>query len=128
MILSWCDTAASVVGRKYGKYTCRFSTGKTLAGTLGAITVGTMIGLIFWSNNSSDSTSFNYNVAIDDSDSSSNNGDINRLLILSLFTGAVGGISELVDIYGLDDNLVMPIFSGSLLWLLLIGFGFGKKI
>ncbi|CAJ0909680.1 19799_t:CDS:2 [Entrophospora sp. SA101] len=127
LILSWCDTAASVVGRKYGKYTYKFSTGKTLAGTLGAIVVGTTIGLIFWNNNSSDLTSFNYNVSINDSDSNSSNGGINRLLTLSLLTGVIGGISELVDVYGLDDNLVIPIFSGSLLWLLLVAFGFGRK-
>ncbi|CAG8709114.1 2895_t:CDS:2, partial [Ambispora leptoticha] len=50
IILSWCDTAASYIGRIWGHHTYKFKNGKSLAGTLGAITFGSLAGLLFWGN------------------------------------------------------------------------------
>ena len=60
--LSWSDTAASTLGRLFSPHTpplpthfplipsLRFSPRKSLAGFLGALLTGTIIGLYFWSN------------------------------------------------------------------------------
>ncbi|OAV97999.1 hypothetical protein PTTG_00204 [Puccinia triticina 1-1 BBBD Race 1] len=54
LILSWVDTAASLIGRRYGTEQRRlpsppFARRKSLAGFLGALTVGTTTAYSFWS-------------------------------------------------------------------------------
>ncbi|CAI2175474.1 17555_t:CDS:2 [Funneliformis geosporum] len=113
LILSWCDTAASFVGRRWGKYTYKFRNGKSLAGTLGAMTVGSIAAFIFWG------------LLKHDHESSSwvEEKSLLSLPILTILTGIIGGTSELIDLWGLDDNLVIPLLSGTILWILLIGLG-----
>ncbi|CAG8601792.1 774_t:CDS:2, partial [Scutellospora calospora] len=117
LILSWCDTAASFIGRKYGHYTYRFSNGKSLAGTLGAITVGSMAALLFWGGGLRFHKIEVENWIPDKS--------ILSLPALCLLTGIISGVSELINLGGLDDNLVIPLASGSLLWVTLVGLGLG---
>ncbi|CAG8576433.1 2096_t:CDS:2 [Dentiscutata erythropus] len=117
LILSWCDTAASFIGRRYGHYTYRFSNGKSLAGTIGAIAVGSMAALLFWGGGLQFHKIEVENWIPDKSALS--------LPALCLITGIVSGISELIDVGGLDDNLVIPLAAGSLLWVILIGLGLG---
>ncbi|CAG8452463.1 13473_t:CDS:2 [Cetraspora pellucida] len=117
LILSWCDTAASFIGRKYGHYTYRFSNGKSLAGTLGAITVGSIAALFFWGGGLQYHKIEVENWIPDKS--------VLSLPALCLVTGIISGVSELIDVGGLDDNLVMPLAAGSLLWIILVGLGLG---
>ncbi len=117
MILSWCDTAASFVGRRWGNYTYRFQNGKSLAGTLGAIIVGSIAALIFWGSGllKHDTESISW---IEEK-------SLLSLPVLAILAGIIGGVSELIDLWGLDDNLVIPLLSGTILWILLRGFGLG---
>ncbi|KAK4569401.1 Diacylglycerol kinase [Recurvomyces mirabilis] len=48
LLLSWCDTAASTIGRAWGRYTPRIRRGKSLAGSLAAFVVGVGCALLFW--------------------------------------------------------------------------------
>ncbi|RHZ83583.1 hypothetical protein Glove_91g41 [Diversispora epigaea] len=112
IILSWCDTAASFFGRKFGHYTYKFKNGKSLAGTLGAIMIGFLAALLFWGKKTKTNM-------INEERSWIPEKSIISLPLLSLLTGIIGGISELIDICGLDDNFVLPLASGSLLWIML---------
>ncbi|CAG8476362.1 10508_t:CDS:2 [Paraglomus occultum] len=118
LILSWCDTAASCFGRAFGHLTYKFSSGKSVAGTLGAILTGCLAAYVFWGG------------WIDHKDivrtpSWQPEKSVLSLPVLILLTGIIGGSSELVDVWGLDDNFVIPVVAGCLLWVILIGFGFG---
>lgn len=53
LLLSWCDTSASVFGRKFGKYTPRlpcppFASGKSLAGTMASFAFGALSAYVFY--------------------------------------------------------------------------------
>ncbi|CAG8584433.1 3734_t:CDS:2 [Funneliformis caledonium] len=117
LILSWCDTAASFVGRRWGNYTYKFRNGKSLAGTLGSMTVGSIAAFIFWG------------LLKHDPENSSwvEEKSLLPLPILTILTGTIGGMSELIDLWGLDDNLVIPLLSGTILWILLRGLGLGAR-
>ncbi|CAG8531309.1 5843_t:CDS:2 [Ambispora gerdemannii] len=120
IILAWCDTAASYIGRIWGHYTFRFKNGKSLAGTLGAMTFGALSGLLFWG---SDLFIRRYVVKGHQIfDTPSWQSEKISLPVLVLLTGVIGGVSELIDLWGLDDNLVIPLAAGSMLWILLKGF------
>lgn len=112
MILSWCDTAASFVGRRWGHYTYKFSNGKSLAGTLGAITVGSIAAYIFWGSG----------LLKHDPENASWIEEKSALSLptLIILTGIIGGASELIDLWGLDDNLVIPLLTGIMLRILLL--------
>ena len=46
-----------------------------------------------------------------------------RILIVSLLGGAIGAIAEVIPVGNLDDNLVLPIVSSCLLWIVYFFFG-----
>ncbi|KAI9885068.1 MAG: hypothetical protein M1823_003123 [Watsoniomyces obsoletus] len=48
LLLSWCDTAASTIGRAYGRLTPRIRRGKSLAGSIAAGVVGALTAFVFW--------------------------------------------------------------------------------
>lgn len=48
LLLSWCDTAASTVGRLLGRYTPRIRRGKSVAGSVAACLVGIATAAWFW--------------------------------------------------------------------------------
>ncbi|GES77360.1 ATP synthase mitochondrial F1 complex assembly factor 2 [Rhizophagus clarus] len=110
LILSWCDTAASFAGRRWGHYTYKFSNGKSLAGTLAAIMVGSIAAYIFWGSG----------LLKHDPENASwiEEKSVLSLPILIILTGIIGGISELIDLWGLDDNLVIPLLTGIMLRIL----------
>ncbi|KAI5951710.1 DGK1 [Candida jiufengensis] len=113
LLLSWADTAASTVGRQFGKYTPKISENKSLAGSLGSFVTGVFAsylwygffipsypvnkpGEIFWSQNHSYLNIHNF----------------------SLIVGLVASVSEFIDLWGLDDNFTIPVLSGtSLYWI-----------
>lgn len=46
-----------------------------------------------------------------------------RLLLVSLLAGFIGALAELIPVGNLDDNLVLPVVSATLLWLVYFFFG-----
>lgn len=141
LLLSWCDTAASTVGRAYGRYTPRIRRGKSLAGSLAAFVVGAVTAAVFWGWLAPRTGPFP-----DDLDwpfmfsgdlilpagirdligLSEAQGIVSgglALAIMSLWTGFTAAASEVVDIFGWDDNLTIPVLSGFGMWGFLKIFG-----
>ncbi|QRW25770.1 Triose-phosphate Transporter family [Rhizoctonia solani] len=120
LILSWCDTAASTVGRAWGRYTPKLPRSilyipiaprKSLAGALGAIVTGSLIAFSFWGWAVTPEYIPNETPAWHWAQ-----GGWLGLGALSLCSGLAAGITEALDIGGLDDNLTLPIISGGLVW------------
>ncbi|CAK7269919.1 Diacylglycerol kinase [Sporothrix epigloea] len=140
MLLSWCDTAASTFGRMYGRYTPRLRRGKSLAGSAAAFFVGVATAAWFWGSFSQTvgpmpgdedfmfkgtlrlpATIVSY-IGWDDSAKTSISGAL-ALGVVSLWSGFVASASEVVDIFGWDDNLTIPVLSGLGIWAFLKVFG-----
>jgi len=129
LLLSWCDTAASTFGRLYGRYTPRIRKGKSLAGSTAAAVVGMMTAALFygWAV-----PKFGYddgflfrgtlslpNMIREPLRLTSEQGTVGgwvALSIVSLWSGIVASASEVVDIFGWDDNVTIPVLSGLGLW------------
>ncbi|KUJ15308.1 cytidylyltransferase [Mollisia scopiformis] len=141
LLLSWCDTAASTFGRAYGRYTPRIRKGKSLAGSLGAFVVGVLTAVFFWgwlaprTSPYADDINFPFMftgtlslpaplrdlIGITKAQGSISGGL--ALGIMSLWTGFAASASELVDLFGWDDNLTIPVLSGMGMWGFLKIFG-----
>lgn len=130
LLLSWCDTAASTFGRLWGKYTPRIRRGKSLAGSLAAFIVGVGTAAMFWGvlvPRSSGTGDFGVNAFAFQGtltlpapvrdllgwswEEGTAEGPI-ALALLSVVSGVVVSVSEAIDLWGLDDNLTIPIFCG----------------
>ncbi|PYH97360.1 phosphatidate cytidylyltransferase [Aspergillus ellipticus CBS 707.79] len=144
LLLSWCDTAASTFGRLYGRHTFQLRKGKSFAGTLSAWLVGVITAAAFWGwfvpyigtfpNDPEGSFMFtgSLNLIPDsfkkligwtaDTSSAVISGPL-ALGVMSVVSGLVAAGSEFVDIFGMDDNLTIPILSGIGLWGFLKIFG-----
>lgn len=94
LFLIFADPIASVIGILYGKD--KILPNKSLQGTLAAFTVCYVITMIYGMRFS--------------------NPDMN-LLCFSLLAGVVGSFSELCSRY-IDDNLSIPVISGTILYLI----------
>lgn len=162
MILSWADTAASVIGRKYGKYTPKlpsppFAKRKSLAGTMGAFFFGGLSAYLFFTyaapfGSENDLTWIGETsalapkfiktaVASQKNKLQSWTGPVTHFPdYLPIGKGAIistrlpqpqstlplwqvelicafsAAIAEGIDIYGLDDNVIMPVLSGLMIW------------
>lgn len=130
LLLSWCDTAASTFGRLWGRYTPRIRRGKSLAGSLAAFTVGVATAALFWGliaptadsayNTAENSFAFSGSLTLPPQlrDAVGLKASQNvvagwpALAVMSFFTGLIASVSEAVDIFGLDDNLTIPVLSG----------------
>lgn len=133
LLLSFCDTAASTFGRLYGKYTPRIRKGKSLAGTLAAFVFGIASALLFYLyfgprvpaawNSGVNSFAFDGHLtlplqarqALNLSKAQATITDVPALAVMSIWAGLVASVSEAIDIFGLDDNLTIPLLCG--LWL-----------
>ncbi|GAA5895302.1 hypothetical protein JCM8208_005967 [Rhodotorula glutinis] len=141
IMLSLCDTSASVFGRLFGRYTPRlplagtvFGAKKSLAGTLAAVIVGMCASHVFWSR---------YAALGDEGDVSwlparmgsvwrgkvnadplaawgihrlpnpQSSLDLNTLVVVN---GLTAGLAEAIDFFGFDDNLSLPVFFGFFCW------------
>lgn len=133
LLLSWCDTAASTVGRAYGRYTPRIRRGKSLAGSIAASLIGALTAATFWGWLAPRTQSL-----LDDPQGKFMfTGTLHppsflqlkpltgslALSVMSIWTGIVGAASEVVDLWGWDDNLTIPVLSGLGLWGFLKIFG-----
>ncbi|KJZ80195.1 hypothetical protein HIM_00045 [Hirsutella minnesotensis 3608] len=128
LLLSWCDTAASTFGRLWGRYTPRIRRGKSLAGSLAAFVVGVATSYFFYGwlvptigpMPGDDNFMFKGvlslpSVVRDALGLSSHMATITGPLalgVMSLWSGLVASASEVVDIFGWDDNLTIPVLSG----------------
>ncbi|KAI0392475.1 cytidylyltransferase [Xylariaceae sp. FL0594] len=140
MLLSWCDTAASTFGRLYGRYTPRIRRGKSLAGSLAAFLVGVATAAWFWGSLAprtgpfpgDDQHPFMFQgvlrlpAAISKAlgfEEPATLGGAAALGIMSLWSGLVAAGSEVIDLFGWDDNLTIPVLSGVGIWSFLKIFG-----
>jgi diacylglycerol kinase (CTP) len=141
LLLSWCDTAASTFGRLYGRYTPRIRRGKSLAGSLAAFIVGVSTSAYFYGwlaprtgpFAGDESYPFMFTGALslpraiaDAVGLSAGQATITGSLalgVMSLWSGFMGAASEVVDIFGCDDNLTIPVLSGIGIWGFLKVFG-----
>jgi diacylglycerol kinase (CTP) len=141
LLLSWCDTAASTFGRLWGRHTPRIRKGKSLAGSLAAAIVGVVTALGFWGWFAPQMGPFPgdedwpfmftgvlrlpgmvQNV-LHLTEAQSTIGGSLALAVMGIWTGFVASASEVVDVFGWDDNLTIPVLSGLGIWGFLKVFG-----
>ncbi|POR31713.1 CTP-dependent diacylglycerol kinase 1 [Tolypocladium paradoxum] len=132
LLLSWCDTAASTFGRLWGRYTLRLRRGKSLAGSLAAFLVGVATSYFFYGwlvptigpmpgdENFMFKGTLSLPSALTEAIGISKNvatmtGPL-ALGVMGLWSGFVASASEVVDIFGWDDNLTIPVLSGLGIW------------
>ncbi|KAK4543186.1 hypothetical protein LTR36_005736 [Oleoguttula mirabilis] len=142
LLLSWCDTAASTFGRMWGKYTPRVRRGKSLAGSLAAFVCGIGAAVLFWGliapsgygsamNEGANSFAFEGTLTMPararellglSEKHASIDGPL-ALGVMGVISGLAASVSEAIDLWGLDDNLTIPILCGIELGAFLWGFG-----
>jgi diacylglycerol kinase (CTP) len=141
LLLSWCDTAASTFGRLYGRYTVRLRRGKSLAGSLAAFATGALVAVFFWGwlvprtgsfpDDPINAYMFENRLSLPQpakkllglgADQGVIVGNA-ALAVMSICTGVIASLSELVDLWGWDDNLTIPLLSSAGLWAFLKIFG-----
>ncbi|BGP55838.1 hypothetical protein JCM8202_002646 [Rhodotorula sphaerocarpa] len=142
IMLSLCDTSASVFGRLFGRYTpplplsgTLFGAKKSLAGTAAAVLVGMSASYVFWAQ---------FAAKGDEGDvswvparlQSAWRGPVNPdpwgefglarlpnpqstldLRTLVVVNGLTAGLAEAIDFFGFDDNLSLPVLFGLFCWL-----------
>ena len=132
LLLSWCDTAASTFGRLYGRYTPRLRKGKSVAGSAAAAIVGMVTAAMFygwavprWGHDEDFMFQGSLRLpemvrqplGIDGSQQGTGTvGGWLALSIVSVVSGVVASASEVVDLFGWDDNLTIPLLSGLGIW------------
>lgn len=139
LLLSFCDTAASTFGRLYGRYTPRLRRGKSLAGSTAAFIVGAVTAGAFWGwlaptfgpmpgdegflFQGSLSLPHTLSSAVGLTEAQATVSGGLALAIMSAWSGFAAAASEVVDIFGWDDNLTIPVLSGFGIWGFLKIFG-----
>lgn len=138
LLLSWCDTAASTFGRLYGRYTPRIRRGKSLAGSSAAFLVGVVTAWGFWGwlaptigpMPGDEGFMFKGTLglpqAVADAVGLGSEATVSggvALGLMSLWSGFAAAASEVVDVFGWDDNLTIPVLSGLGIWGFLKVFG-----
>ena len=142
LLLSWCDTAASTFGRLWGRYTPRIRRGKSLAGSLACFVFGVGTALLFWGvvapyesrrffGGVDPDFAFHNKLTLPAaareklafSEEKATIGGTLAMSVLALASGFIASASELVDLWGLDDNLLIPFFCGLGLSAFLWAFG-----
>ncbi|GAA6064035.1 hypothetical protein JCM10212_001461 [Sporobolomyces blumeae] len=141
IILSLCDTSASVFGRLFGKYTPRlpfsgtlFGRSKSLAGTLAAMTTGSIASYVFWTRYATRGDELDLSW-VPGRRGSTWTGPANRApwleygvgrlpnpnstldaVKLAVLNGGMAGLAEAIDFFGMDDNLSLPVLFGLFSW------------
>ncbi|KAF6744298.1 hypothetical protein DFP72DRAFT_1095286 [Ephemerocybe angulata] len=130
LILSWADTAASTFGRMYGRRTPKLpprilglplAPRKSTAGFIAASVTGAAIAMGFWgalagTRHGGADAIWKWEGGV----RGAGGGGVLGLLAIGVVAGLVSGVAEALDLGNLDDNLTLPIISGSCL------FGFFK--
>jgi diacylglycerol kinase (CTP) len=132
LLLSWCDTAASTFGRLWGRYTPRLRRGKSLAGSTAAFLVGVGTSYFFYNwlvptfgpYPGDEGFLFTGTLSLPKAiteavglskEQATITGSL-ALGVMGLWSGFVASASEVVDIFGWDDNLTIPVLSGIGIW------------
>lgn len=118
LLLSWSDTAASTIGRAYGKYSPKISQGKSLIGSVAAFFTGVIACYLFYGYiapnwplyGPAGGVEFEY----DPEHSKLSLGS------LALASGFAAAVSEGIDVFGIDDNFTIPVISGLLLKFIIV--------
>lgn len=100
LFLAVADPTASYFGIRYGRD--RLVGRKTLQGSMAAFFACTFISAAYF---------YTQNIMTE------------RLLVVSLLSGFIGAVSEIIPVGDLDDNLVLPVVSSCLLYVLYFLFG-----
>ncbi|KAF9886945.1 hypothetical protein FE257_010686 [Aspergillus nanangensis] len=125
LILCYSDPAAAMVGRGFAGHSRYLRTGKSVVGTLAAGVVGGVIGVVFWGDTSAEASfMFTGRLEVCSGWGVSGNWAVG---ILGVVSGLVAAGSEFVDVWGCDDNLVIPMMSSLGLWGFLCVFGGGVR-
>ncbi|AJT78084.1 BDN_1c_G0051550.mRNA.1.CDS.1 [Saccharomyces cerevisiae] len=106
-LLSWSDTAAATIGRKYGHLTPKLAGNKSLAGSIAAFTVGVITCWVFYGYFVPAYSYVNKPGEIQWSPETSRLS----LNMLSLLGGVVAALSEGIDLFNWDDNFTIPVLS-----------------
>lgn len=141
LLLSWCDTAASTFGRLWGKYTPRVRKGKSLAGTIACFLGGVFAAAFFWGfvaprtdgkyDQGINGFAYDGKLALPNAarealrlsaEEATISGPL-AMAVMSLASGFIVSVSELMDVWELDDNLTIPVLSGLGLSAFLWAFG-----
>jgi diacylglycerol kinase (CTP) len=140
LLLSWCDTAASTFGRLWGRYTPQVRRGKSLAGSIAACVTGIITAAVWWGYLGPKYDEYNGGVnAFAFQGSLTLPAHVRELLsvdvphasltgywalgAMSIAAGLIASTSEAIDLFGLDDNLTIPVLCGAGLWGFLRVFG-----
>ena len=141
LLLSWCDTAASTFGRLWGRYTPRIRKGKSLAGTIACFIVGVFAAVFFWGyvaprtdgryDQGANSFAFQGQLSLPEAVREALGWSVKEstitgplaVAVMSLASGLIVSVSELMDVWELDDNLTIPVLSGLGLGAFLWAFG-----
>ncbi|GAV26699.1 hypothetical protein PMKS-000154 [Pichia membranifaciens] len=105
LLLSWSDTAASTVGRRFGHASPKLARGKSLVGSVAAFVTGIIACYVFYGVVAPRYPQYNQGFEYDPSTNMLN------LHTLALLSGFIAAVSEGIDIAGLDDNLTIPVLS-----------------
>lgn len=112
LLLSWGDTSASVVGRELGKYTLKLSHNKSLAGSTASFLTGWGCCYLVYAY-----LVPRYHHLVDSPGEIFWEPATSRLGLhaYALFCGLIASVSELYDLWGMDDNFTIPVLSGGFL-------------
>ena len=96
--LAWCDPCASMFGRLLGDMSGRLSSGKSYAGTVACIISAFAVTWGLFAN------------------AFAKDAPVDKLLVLSLVMGFTVGAVELVASHIANDNLLIPVSTGAVLY------------
>jgi diacylglycerol kinase (CTP) len=113
LLLSWADTAASTIGRQFGKYTPKVVGSKSLAGCIGSFLAGVGSCFLIYGY----LVKFDVNTVGDFTWTEADNKM--TLPVFAIATGFIASFAEAVDICGIDDNFTIPVLSSGLLYALI---------
>ncbi|EKM56821.1 uncharacterized protein PHACADRAFT_254155 [Phanerochaete carnosa HHB-10118-sp] len=125
LILSWADTAASTIGRAWGRFTpplprrlfgLPLAPRKSLAGFIAGSITGAAIVAGFWTflgPLGELEPVWTFEGGVEGTGSFSGWFGLSAISVVS---GLVSGVSEALDLGSLDDNLTLPILSGGCIW------------
>ncbi|KAK9449318.1 cytidylyltransferase family-domain-containing protein [Limtongia smithiae] len=107
LLLSWSDTAASSFGRAFGHLTPKLFRNKSLAGSFAAFLTGTVAAYLLYGFMLPAAPQLNTHDFLAWTPETSSL----PLSALCTIAGIVGASAEAVDLYGLDDNITIPVIS-----------------
>ncbi|GME86327.1 unnamed protein product [Ambrosiozyma monospora] len=107
LLLSWSDTTASAIGRKFGHLTPKIARGKSLAGSLAAFMTGVVAAYIFYGYFVPYYPEVNVNSKFAWTPETSHL----NLHTLAILCGFVAAVSEGIDLFNWDDNFTIPVLS-----------------